>query len=116
MKSLLIAAALATAALAGAAPSAASAQVEARQENQADRINQGVRQGDLTRPEVRRLGMQQYRINRMKQRMRARNGGYLTRRQRHRLAMRQQRASRAIYRARHNARRHAYHRHHRMRR
>lgn len=102
MKRLIIAAALAATTLAGALP--AAAQVNMRQDNQAARIEQGVRTGQVTRGEANGLARQQGRIARTESRMRMRNGGSLNRQQRRKLAMRQMRASRHIYRARHNGR------------
>lgn len=102
MKRLIIAAALAATTLAGALP--ASAQVNMRQDNQAARIEQGVRTGQVTPGEANRLERQQGRIARTEYRMRTRNGGRLTSYQRRKLAKRQMRASRHIYRARHNMR------------
>ena len=101
MKNLVIAAVLGLSALT-ALP--AAAQVDAHRENQQDRIQQGVRSGELTRGETRRLENQQRSIARQEHRMRSRNGGYLTPRQRARLEERQARASRHIYAAKHNAR------------
>ncbi len=101
MKTLAIAAALGLAALT-ALP--AAAQVNARQDRQAARIEQGVRSGELTPGEARGLAHQQRSIARQENRMRARNGGYLSPRERARLAHRQNRANRAIYEAKHNGR------------
>lgn len=102
MKRLIIAATLAATTLAGALP--ASAQVNMRQDNQAARIEQGVRTGQVTPGEANSLARQQGRIARTEDRMRMRNGGRLTPMQRRKLSMRQMRASRHIYRARHNMR------------
>lgn len=101
MKRLLVAAALAAAALT-AVP--ATAQVNMHQERQQERIERGVRSGDLTGREAAHLERQQGRIARAEHRMRARNGGYLNRHQRRKLEMRQMRASRHIHHARHNMR------------
>ncbi len=101
MKTLAIAAALGLSALT-ALP--AAAQVNAREARQQQRIDQGVRSGQLTPGEAAHVERQQGRINRTGQRMRYRNGGYLTPRQRARLNARQNRASAHIYRAKHNGR------------
>ncbi|MBV2149865.1 hypothetical protein KRZ98_16595 [Sphingobium sp. AS12] len=95
------------AALAGlgiiAAAGTASAQVNARQHQQRDRIVQGWRSGELTGREAARLGRQQYRIGRTEARMRA-DGGGLGPRERARLHARQDRASASIYGRNHNRR------------
>jgi len=79
---------------------AAAGSIHARQRHQQVRIVHGVHQGDLTRPEVRRLEHQQRRIERS--RRRAWSDGTLTRRERIRLHLQQDKASAQIYRARHN--------------
>ena len=84
------------------AATAASAQVDRRQDRQDYRIDRGVATGRLTPHEARRLDRQQDRIARTEDRMRDRNGGYLTRYQRARLNHRQNVASRNIYRKKHN--------------
>lgn len=103
MKTRLIAAALGALALTATALPAA-AQVDRRQDNQAARIDQGVRSGQLTPGEARRLDRQQGRIHRTEARMRYRNGGRLTPYQRAHLDRMQNRADRHIYRAKHNGR------------
>jgi hypothetical protein len=84
-----------------AAPAMAQG-VNARQDRQHHRIEQGVRSGALTRHEARRLHRRERSIARQERRMRWRNGGYLTPRQRHVLNKRLNRTSRAIYRTKHN--------------
>ncbi len=103
MKTAVIAALLAAAAAAGAALPA-TAQVVQRQDNQAARINQGVRSGELTGHEARHLQRQQAHIARKEENMRARHGGRLTPRERARLARMQNHANRSIYNAKHNGR------------
>ena len=73
-----------------------------RQQIQRDRIQQGIRHGEVTRREARRLGHEQRRIERMQRR--AWRDGELTCREGARLHRRQDRASRHIYRAKHNRR------------
>lgn len=102
MKIKLIAGVLAAAAVSTALP--AAAQVAARQDNQAARIEQGVRSGELTPRETRHVARQQGRISRTEDRMRARHGGRLTYRERARLARMQNHASQTIRRAKHNGR------------
>lgn len=99
MKTPLIAALLAAAAASAALP--ASAQVAGRQDEQAARINQGVRSGELTRHEVHHLNRQQDRIARKEARMRAHHGGRLTGRDHAKLARMQNHADRTIERAKH---------------
>ena len=94
MKTTVIAALLAAAAAGAALP--ATAQVAQRQDNQAARINQGVRSGALTHHEVHHLNRQQDKIAREEARMRAHNGGRLTGRDRARLARMQNHADRSI--------------------
>lgn len=84
-----------------AAPAMAQG-VNARQDRQHHRIEQGVRSGELTRHEARRLHRRERAIARQERRMRWRNGGYLTPRQRHKLNKRLDRTSRSIYRKKHN--------------
>ena len=74
--------------------------IDARQENQQDRIAQGINNGSLTSREASRLEREQARIN--KQEARLRQGG-LTSRERGRLEDEQDRLSRQIYREKHDA-------------
>jgi len=76
--------------------------VRNRQINQQKRIKQGVRSGELTRGEVRRLGREQNQIRRMK--IRARSDGEVTNRERARITREQNQSSRHIYRAKNNRR------------
>lgn len=75
---------------------------EQRQENQERRIEQGVKSGELTGPEARRLKNQQRRIERMENRAEA--DGVVTKRERARIHKAENRASRNIYRKKHNVR------------
>lgn len=102
MKTTVLAGLIAAAAAAAALP--AAAQVGQRQDNQAARINQGVRSGELTPRETAHLDRQQDRIADAEARMRARHGGRLTGRDRAELARMQNHANRTIYRAKHNGR------------
>jgi len=77
-----------------------------RDHRQTRRIRQGVRSGEITRPEVRRLKMEQRRIDSAYHRASA--DGHLNWRERQRLDKMQDRAGRHIYRAKHN---HVRHRH-----
>jgi len=84
---------------------AANAQtVDQRHHNQQHRIAQGVRSGELTRHEARRVEHQQRSIDREEARMRWRHHGHLTAHDRWVLRHREHRASNHIYRAKHNDR------------
>lgn len=76
--------------------------VDWRQHNQAKRIGQGVRSGELTGRETRRLVRDQGRTRRMERRFKS--DGVVTRRERARLNYRAERSSRKIYRYKHNDR------------
>jgi len=78
------------------------AQVNARRENQQDRIAQGVRSGSLTPRETARLENQEARINHEVHRDRAANGGHLTPGERAHVNRQLNRESARIYRAKHN--------------
>lgn len=71
---------------------------------QTQRIRQGIRSGEITRPEVRRLKKEQGRIDRVYHRASA--DGHLNWRERQRLDKLQDLAGRHIYRAKHNSVRH----------
>lgn len=64
------------------------------------KINQGVRNGSLTRAEARQLHRQQARIHQMKRMARA--DGRVTPMERHRIHMAERRADVAIYHKKHN--------------
>ena len=82
-----------------------------RDYRQTRRIRQGIRSGEITRPEVQRLKKEQRRIDRAYHRASA--DGHLNWRERQRLGKMQDRASRHIYRAKHNHASRGLHRHHR---
>ncbi len=71
-----------------------------RQINQQKRIHQGVKSGEVTKKEYRRLEREQAKIQRSKQQ--AWQDGKLTAKERVRLEKQQDKASRHIYRAKHN--------------
>ena len=77
-----------------------------RDHRQTQRIRQGVRSGEITRPEVRRLKKEQRRIDSAYHRISA--DGHVNWRERQRLDKMQDRASRHIYRAKHNPVRRRY--------
>ena len=94
-----------TAALALGMASGAMAQtVDQRHIDQQQRINQGIRSGELTPGETGRLEHQQGSIDRQEARMRDRDGGRLTRQDRRILQHRENRTSAHIWRAKHNNR------------
>jgi hypothetical protein len=83
----------------------APTEVGRRQENQQDRIAQGVKSGQLTSGEASRLERQDARIHHEVRTERAANGGALTPAERAQVNHQQNRVSRHIYRAKHNGRR-----------
>ena len=86
--------ALSTAALAG--------EVDQREDNQQNRIAQGVKSGQLTPGETAHLENREAHINREVARDRAANGGHLTAAERAKVNNQQDRTSGAIYRDKHN--------------
>jgi hypothetical protein len=76
--------------------------VDQRQENQDERIDQGVASGELTAHEIRQLDRQQDRIENREERFES--DGVVTAGERARLQRQENRASRNIYRKKHNAR------------
>ena len=78
----------------------AEAGVNDRERNQQRRIRQGVRSGELTRGEFRRLEREQARVRRHE--ARARSDGRFTLRERARINRELNRSSRHIYRQKHN--------------
>ena len=76
--------------------------IQQREQNQENRIQQGIKSGQLTPREAGRLEAQQARIAQDEARMKA--DGALTRAERKKLHREQDRASRNIYRKKHNAR------------
>jgi hypothetical protein len=74
--------------------------VRRRQVNQQKRIHQGVKSGELTRLEARKLEREQARVQRSK--VRAKSDGQVTPRERLRLQRQQNKASRDIYRQKHD--------------
>lgn len=99
---LLICAMAAAISLSAIPADAGTPRVDRRQTHQAQRIRDGVRSGEITRAEARRLVRGQRHVHRMERRAKA--DGVVTRRERARLAHAQNVQSRHIARARHNAR------------
>lgn len=88
--------------IAGLATAAQAQPVDQRHFHQQHRIDNGIRNGSLTRGETRRIEHQQASIDRQESSMRYRHGGRLTMRDRAVLQNRENRASRHIRRAKHN--------------
>ncbi|MGB0035027.1 MAG: hypothetical protein WBP79_06095 [Candidatus Acidiferrales bacterium] len=80
-------------------------EVGQRQENQQDRIAQGVKSGQLTAGETAKLEKQQQGINKEVNGMREENGGKLTKGDKALVNHQQNQTSRKIYKDKHNARR-----------
>src|SRR5580765_2369932 len=78
-------------------------EVGQRQENQQDRIAQGVKSGQLTAGETAHLERNQARINRQIHQDRKENGGKLTPQEHAQINHEQNRQSKQIYRAKHNS-------------
>ena len=78
-------------------------EVGRRQENQQDRIAQGIRSGQLTAGETAKLEAGQQRLNRGVNRLRQENGGGLTQGERARVNQVQNNMSKHIYKDKHNA-------------
>ncbi len=76
-----------------------------REENQQDRIAQGVNSGQLTAGEAAHLENNEAKINQEVKQDRAANGGKLTSQERKQVNQQLNRESRQIYRAKHNGRR-----------
>jgi predicted transglutaminase-like cysteine proteinase len=80
-----------------------NSEVGQRQENQQDRIAQGIQSGQLTAGETAKLENQQQGINREVNGMRQANGGKLTQADKKAVNQQQNQASRNIYNKKHNA-------------
>jgi len=79
-------------------------EVKARQENQQDRIAQGVKSGQLTAGETANLEHKEAKLNHEIRHDRKVNGGNLTNKQKAQINRQQNKLSRNIYRDKHNAR------------
>ncbi len=75
--------------------------IDQRQHNQRDRIANGVKSGELTRPETRRLAAGQRHVHRVERRVES--DGVVTARERARLQHESNQQSRRIYRQKHDA-------------
>jgi hypothetical protein len=97
-KSILIAA---LALVATAPVMAGTPRLDQREANQVNRIHNGVNNGELTRPEARRLGAGQVHLRRAE--ARAKSDGVVTARERAHLQHEANQQSRRIYRQKHDA-------------
>ena len=79
-------------------------EIKARQENQQDRIAQGVKSGQLTAGETANLEHKEAGLNREIRHDRKQNGGNLTNKEKCQVNRQQNRLSRQIYNKKHNAR------------
>lgn len=95
---------LSPAALLAQNPTHAPGEIGQRQENQQDRIGQGVKSGQLTAGETSHLEHQEAGIQQEKRGMRAQDNGKLTRQDKRTLNRQQNRESHRIYRDKHNSR------------
>jgi hypothetical protein len=75
-----------------------------RLHHQQQRIHQGIKTGQLTRGEARRLEWREHRIHREVRWERGHNGGYLHNRERRHVRRQLNRTSGAIWRNKHNGR------------
>jgi len=89
-------------AFAQAPGSTTGAGIDAREANQQQRIEQGVKSGSLTPRETQKLERREMSIQRQEDRMRARDGGELTAKDRAVLNRRLDNTSGAIYNKKHN--------------
>ena len=87
----------------GATAIADTPALDKREDNQKDRIEQGVKSGELTRPETRRLARSEHRLERNE--ARAKSDGVMTGRERARLHNEAGRNSARIYRQKHDRQR-----------
>ncbi len=92
---------LAVAMMGAASASAGTPRLDARQDNQRARIVQGVRSGELTRPEARRLAHGQAELRRDERA--AKRDGVVTARERAALQHEANRQSHRIHRQKHDA-------------
>jgi len=85
---------------AGHASQTSDPRIQQREQNQQQRIDQGVTSGQITPREAGKLERQQTKIQQNETRMKS--DGKLTKQERRKLAREQDRASRNIYRKKHN--------------
>jgi hypothetical protein len=78
-------------------------EVNARQQNQQDRIANGVKSGELTPKETVKLEKQQQHIDNQEKRDMAAHNGHLTKAEQNKLNREQNKASKDIHKDKHNA-------------
>jgi hypothetical protein len=78
-------------------------EIDNRQVNQQDRIAQGVKSGQLTNGEARRLERGEKAIQQQKRADMKANGGHLTKQEQNQLNREQNKESNAIYNSKHNS-------------
>ncbi len=78
-------------------------EVNARQQNQQDRIANGVKSGELTPKETGKLEKQQQHIDNQEKRDMAAHNGHLTKAEQNKLNKEQNKASKDIHKDKHNA-------------
>ena len=78
-------------------------EVNARQQNQQDRIANGVKSGELTPKETVKLEKQQQHIDNQEKRDMAAHNGHLTKAEQNKLNKEQNKASKDIHKDKHNA-------------
>jgi hypothetical protein len=77
-------------------------QVDNRLQNQKDRLEQGVKDGSLTKEQARQLNRHDQRITRQENRDMAQNGGHLTKQQQNQINKELNKNSREIHKAKQN--------------
>ena len=77
--------------------------IGARQKRQHARIKEGVKSGEITKHEARRLKRQEFRIQRQKQHFKAQNGGIMTPEQKAKIQRKLDKENRRIIRQKHDA-------------
>jgi len=100
LANLLVGTALIVAAFSVAAQATSTPRVDTRQDNQGKRIEQGVKSGELTKREARRLKRGQHHVQNMENRATA--DGVVTKKERAQIEQAQDRQSKRIARQKHD--------------
>ena len=77
-------------------------EVNTRLESQNDRIHQGMKSGELSKPEAKQLHKEDRHIRQEERTMAAKNGGHITKRQQRKLNRQENRVSGQIYEEKHD--------------
>jgi len=85
-------------------PAHKNATINQRKHYQQHRIRQGVKSGELTKGEAKKLEKQEHALNREERNMRKVNNGHLTKQDRKTLHQQQNHLSKEIYKDKHNNR------------